>query len=109
MEAHEWSALYELVDASDDGQGGEAGQLPCVTSPSSLGNASSTFSNSNHHMEEKYHGSGSPSVTSGQHVKTRRYWTRRLWAFLCKVRELKSVPKQEKMLDDKGLYLSWTT
>jgi hypothetical protein len=30
---------------------------------------------------------------------SQKYWARRLWVFLCKVRELKSVPKNEKALE----------
>ena len=37
---------------------------------------------------------------SGDGQRDERYWARRLWAFMSKVRELKSAPKREKDLDD---------
>ena len=36
-----------------------------------------------------------------------KFWSRRLWVFLSKVRELKSVPKDEKCLDSPDLVALW--
>ena len=40
------------------------------------------------------------STAGGEARNDERYWARRLWAFMAKVRELKSAPKREKDLDD---------
>ena len=39
--------------------------------------------------------------------RTQAYWARRVWVFLSKVRELKSVPKDEKRLGDPAIVQRW--
>jgi hypothetical protein len=39
--------------------------------------------------------------------RTQAYWARRVWVFLSKVRELKSVPKDEKRLGDPAIVKRW--
>lgn len=123
---HELEAMRELVDASSDvgeENGDITNKLPCFKAfarrtrdmmihddktSATINNGKNTaiFINTSSSKENAIiENVGSNHVNDG--IKTRRYWTRRLWTFLSKVRELKSVPKQEKKLDDKSLYLLW--
>ena len=48
-----------------------------------------------------------PVALGVSRAPSRRYWARRVWVFLCKVRELKSVVKDEKRLHDPTILKRW--
>ena len=51
---------------------------------------------------------GASDDRNGESEATRSdgYWRRRFYNFLSKVRELKAVPKKEKMLEDRFTWVS---